>query len=365
MYNSFGHNFSITSFGESHGNVIGIVVDGCPSGLKIEIDKIQKELDRRRPGQSKISTTRAEKDKVEILSGVLNGYSTGAPICMVIKNQNVDSSKYKMFKKIPRPSHADYPALKRYGKWVDLNGSGRFSGRNTAGMVMAGAIAKSILEKFGVKIAAYTKSIYTINDNNDKYAIEDIINNTELNPVRAVNQELAEKMVGIIESARRENDSVGGIIRCIIDGIEPGIGEPMFYSLESILSWAIFSIPAVRGIEFGMGFDATKIKGSQHNDPYIIKDNKIRTKTNNCGGIIGGISNGMPITFNVAIKPTASIGRPQQSVDMEKMEPAELKIQGRHDPCIVPRAVPVIEAMAAIVIVDFLIGSGKIPKILS
>ncbi|MHA1339393.1 MAG: chorismate synthase [Promethearchaeota archaeon] len=363
--NSFGKIFRITSFGESHGKVIGIVVDGCPSGLKIDIDFIQNELNRRRPGQSDISTSRSEEDKVKIISGVMDNYSTGAPICMIIENKDKDSSKYDFVKKAPRPSHADYPAIERYGKWVDLRGSGRFSGRNTAGFVMAGSIAKLLLKKYNIIIAAYTKKIYNIEDPNN-YSIDMIIKNTEKNPIRTVDSKIAEQMKKVIFEAKQQSDSVGGIITCKIEGVPPGIGEPMFNSLESQIAAAMFSIPAVKAIEFGVGFRATDMKGSEHNDPYEIDpiSKKIITKTNNSGGIIGGITNGMPIVFNIAIKPTASIGLEQNTIDLEKMENIKLKISGRHDPCIVPRAVPVVEAMAAIVLTDFLIFSGFIPKII-
>lgn len=357
MHNSFGKNFCITSFGESHGNEIGVIVDGCPPGLKIEIKKIQKELDRRRPGQNDISTSRKEEDRVKIISGLFDDFSTGAPICMIIENKDIDSSKYEQFKNKPRPSHADYPAIVKYGKWVDLRGSGRFSGRITAGFVMAGAIAKIILGTMGIKIAAYTRSINIIHDDRD-YSVAEIEDSIEKNSVRTPDTKIAELMQSKIIEAKNNQDSVGGIITCKIEGIPPGIGDPIFDSLESKISSGIFSIPAVRGIEFGTGFKSTEMLGSQHNDPYEIVDGKIRTKSNHSGGIIGGISNGMPISFNTAIKPTASIPKEQETVDLEKMENTKLKIEGRHDPCIVPRAVPIIEAMGAIVLADFILGSG-------
>lgn len=361
--NSFGNHFRITSFGESHGHVIGIIVDGCPSGLRIDIDFIQNELNRRRPGQSNISTSRNEMDQVKILAGVKDGVTTGAPICMIIENSDIDSSKYEDYKIKPRPSHADFPALMRFGNWVDLRGSGRFSGRNTAGIVMAGAIAKMLLILQKISINAYTRAINTIRDEKE-YSIDDIKNAIEKNPVRTVQQDIAELMQNKIESAKKEGDSVGGIITCIIEGFPAGIGEPIFNSIESLIAFAMFSIPAVKGIEFGAGFKAIEMLGSQHNDPYFIDNGKIITKSNNAGGIIGGISTGMPIKFNVAIKPTASIGISQNTVDLSEMNNTTIKIEGRHDPCIVPRAVPVVEAMASIVITDLLISAGKIPKIL-
>jgi len=363
--NSFGTLFKITSFGESHGNVIGIIIDGCPAGLKIEKDFIQSELNKRKPGQSEISTSRAEEDEVQIISGVYNGYSTGAPICLIIENKDKDSSKYEFVRRIPRPSHADYPAMQRFDKWVDLRGGGRFSGRNTAGFVMAGSIAKLLLKKLNIKIGAYTRKIYNIEDPNT-YTVDVINENIEKNSVRTVNLEIAKKMEQVIMKVKLEKDSVGGIITCIAEGIPPGIGEPIFNSLESNLAAAMFSIPAIKGIEFGIGFKASEMKGSQHNDPYEIepKTKKIITKTNNSGGIIGGISNGMPILFNVVVKPTSSIGLEQDSVDLEKFENTKINIIGRHDPCIVPRTVPIVEAMTAIVLVDFLMLKVLIPPVL-
>lgn len=361
--NSFGNNFRITSFGESHGHVIGIIVDGCPSGLRIDVDFIQNELNRRRPGQSNISTSRNEMDQVKILAGVMDGVTTGAPICMIIENSDIDSSKYEDYKIKPRPSHADFPALMRFGNWVDLRGSGRFSGRNTAGIVMAGAIAKMLLKLQKISINAYTRAINTIRDENE-YSIDDIKDSIEKNPVRTVQQDIGKLMQEKIESVKKNGDSVGGIITCIIEGFPAGIGEPIFNSIESLIAFAMFSIPAVKGIEFGAGFKATEMLGSQHNDPYFIDNGKILTKSNNAGGIIGGISTGMPIKFNVAIKPTASIGISQNTVDLSEMSNTTIKIEGRHDPCIVPRAVPVVESMASIVITDLLISAGKIPKIL-
>ena len=363
MHNSFGRYFTITSHGESHGAGIGIIIDGCPSGLDIEIDKIQKELNRRRPGQSGISTSRSEQDRVEIMSGILNGKSTGAPISMYIRNTNIDSSKYAQFRIKPRPSHADYPALMKYGKSVDLRGGGRFSGRNTAGFVMAGAVAKMLLELVNIKVAAYTRSVSNIKDETE-YSVATITDSVENNSVRTVNPKKAQKMEQLIINVKELHDSVGGVVTCLVEGVLPGVGEPIFNSLESSLSAAIFSIPGVRGIEFGLGFKATEINGSRHNDPFSIKNGKIITTSNNSGGIIGGISTGMPIKFNVAIKPTASIGIVQNTVNLDSSKPEKLKIEGRHDPCIVPRAVPVVEAITAVVLVDFLIGNGMISKTL-
>lgn len=351
--NTFGTQFRITSYGESHGKLIGIIVDGCPPGVKIDLDKIQHELNRRRPGQSKISTSRSEKDRVKILSGVKDGYSTGAPISMIIENQDKDSTKYDSVTRTPRPSHSDYPALQKYGKWVDLRGSGRFSGRNTAGFVMAGAIASIILEERSMKIAAYTKEIAGVIDDSE-YSVDEIKSSVENNTVRTVKVAIADRMIEVIESAKSDDDSVGGIISCVAEGVPAGIGDPMFHSVESVVSSAMFSIPAIKGIEFGVGFKAARMRGSEHNDPYCIENGKIRAESNNAGGIIGGITTGMPIRFNVVVKPTASIGIEQKTVNLKTKEEVKIKIEGRHDPCIVPRAVPVVEAMFTIALVNLL-----------
>ena len=364
--NTFGTIFTITSFGESHGKLVGVVIDGAPAGLDFNLDYIQEELNRRRPGQSQITTSRSETDKVELLSGIFNNKTTGAPICLIIKNEDIDSSKYEKFKNLLRPSQIDFSALKKFGNFADYRGSGRFSGRITAGFVIAGALAKQILNKFEISVFAYTKSIGRIKDIK-KYKIENIdhfIEMRENSPVRALDSELSKSMVKEIETVKSLKDSIGGTIKCIITNTPPGIGGPIFNSLESNLSKAIFSIPAIKGIEFGAGFKAAKMKGSEHNDPWIIKKGRIKTKKNDAGGIIGGISTGMPIEFTVAVKPTPSIGIPQKTVNIKSMEQQEIQIEGRHDPCIVPRVIVVIESMAAIVLVDSLLMEGKIHKIL-
>jgi chorismate synthase len=364
--NSFGRLFRITSFGESHGKIIGIVIDGVPAGLKINREFIQTELDKRKPGQSELATSRKESDKLKILSGVFDKRTTGAPLCMIIENKDVDSSKYEKFKKYLRPSHVDYSILKRYGGYADYRGSGRFSGRITAGFVMAGAIAKQILAEQNIVIFAYTKRIGKVEDEH-KYEIEDIerlVEKRENSMVRCIDKDISAQMVNLIEDIRDQKDSIGGIIKCIVKGFPAGIGGPVFDSLESTISHAMFSIPAVKGIEFGAGFQAAKMKGSEHNDPWIIKDGTIKTAKNDSGGIIGGISIGMPIEFQVVVKPTASIGKKQETVNIEKMETTEFELTGRHDPCIVPRAIVVVEAMTAVTLLDHLLCQGKIPDVL-
>ncbi|MFX1276875.1 MAG: chorismate synthase [Promethearchaeota archaeon] len=364
--NTLGNKFKITSFGESHGSVIGIIIDGVPAGLDINIDFIQSELDIRRPGQSDITTSRLEPDIAKIISGVFNNKTTGAPLGLIIENKDIDSSKYEKFKKILRPSQVDYSALKKFGGFADYRGSGRFSGRITASFVMAGAIAKQILEKNKIRIIAYTKSIGNIvdNDNYDFNDIEKKIQVREKSSVRSLNSEKSKEMENVIKEVKSQNDSIGGIIKCIVNNFPEGVGGPVFNSLESNLSKAIFSIPGVKGIEFGAGFDASKMKGSEHNDPWMIKDGKIGTLKNDSGGIIGGISTGMNIEFNVAIKPTPTIGKLQKTVNIEKMENIQFKFTGRHDPCIVPRAIVIVEALTAVVLLDFLLTEGKISPIL-
>ncbi len=363
--NTLGTRFKIISFGESHGNLIGIIVDGVPAGLELDLEFIQSELNKRRPGQSQLTTSRSEADKAKVLSGIFNDKTTGAPICLIVENEDVDSSKYEIFKNILRPSQVDYTALKKFGGFADYRGSGRFSGRIMAGFVMAGAIAKQILSKYDITIFAYTKSIGNIFDE-EVYSIDDIqkfIELREKSPIRALNSEKSKLMVQKIEEVKAQKDSIGGTIKCIVNNFPEGIGGPIFNSLESNISKAIFSIPAIKGIEFGAGFQAAKMKGSEHNDPWMIKDEKIQTIKNDAGGIIGGISTGMPIEFTVAIKPTATIGIPQKTVNIETMKNTEIEITGRHDPCIVPRAIIVVEAMTAITLLDFLLIEGLVPSV--
>ena len=363
--NSLGTLFKITSFGESHGNLIGIIIDGTPAGFELNLEYVQKQLDMRKPGQSHLTTSRKEEDKVKILSGIFSNKSTGAPICLIIKNEDTDSSEYEKFKKYLRPSHIDYTALKKYGGFSDYRGSGRFSGRITAGFVMAGAIAKQILRKFEIMIFAYTKGIGNVIDEQsyDKIKFESLVELREKSLVRAVNREKSKSMERLVEEVKAEKDSIGGIIRCIICGFPVGKGGPIFNSLESSISRAIFSIPAIKGIEFGAGFKSASMKGSEHNDPWIIEKDKIKTSKNDSGGIIGGISTGMPIEFSVAVKPTASIGLPQKTVNIETMENIEIEFSGRHDPCIVPRVIPVVEAIVAVVLLDCLLIDGFVPRV--
>ena len=364
--NSFGTRFTITSFGESHGNLVGILIDGTPAGLEFDLNFVQSELDKRSPGQSRLTTSRSEQDKVKVLSGIFNNKTTGAPICLIVDNMDINSSKYEQLKDLLRPSQVDYSALLKFGNFADYRGSGRFSGRITAGFVMAGAIAKLILQKYNIIVFAYTKSIGDIIDESD-YTIDNLETYIELREkslVRALNPDKSKQMEQLIEKVKTQKDSIGGTIKCIVSNFPAGIGGPVFNSLESDISKAIFSIPAIKGIEFGAGFKAARMKGSEHNDSWIIEGEKIKTSKNDSGGIVGGISIGMPIEFTVAIKPTPSIGISQKTVNIKTLKEEKIEIKGRHDPCIVPRAIVVVEAMAAVVLLDHLLMEGKIPQIL-
>jgi len=364
MMNTFGNIFRVTTWGESHGKAIGCVVDGCPSGLELNRGEIQRELDRRRPGKSIISTERREADKVEILSGIFEGKTLGTPISMLIKNLDIDSSRYEEIKDLLRPGQAEFTWREKF-HFIDWRGGGRASGRETATRVAAGAIAKKLLKRFGIEILAYSKEIAGVKADTDKIDLnnlEKIKRSIESNPVRSPDLKVAKEMEKAILSAKEEKDSVGGIIEAIALGVPVGLGEPVFGKLDADLAKAMMSIPAVKGIEIGNGFELARMKGSRANDPFIIKNGKILTATNNSGGILGGISNGMPIVLRIALKPTASIGIKQKTVDIEKMEETIIEVKGRHDPCIVPRAVPVVESMVALVLADHSMISGFIPR---
>jgi chorismate synthase len=362
MGNSLGKIFSLTSFGESHGRCVGVVVDGCPAGLPLADEDIQREVDLRRPGISPTSTSRTEADQVEILSGVYNGHTTGAPVCMLVWNQDVDSSQYLKNRFLPRPGHADFTAFTKYGGFNDFRGGGLFSGRITVSFVMAGAIAKKLLGLKGIEVLAHTVEIGGIKAQPKE--TDEIRRNIYDNDLRCADPAAAGKMLQAIEKARAEGDSLGGIIEAVALNVPAGLGEPVFDTLEGDLAKALFAIPAVKGVEFGSGFSAAVKRGSENNDPFTIRNGKIVTLTNNAGGILGGISNGMPVVLRVVVKPTPSISKNQETVDMEKMEPAILSTRGRHDACIVPRAVPVVAAMTATTLCDFAIRAGAIPEVI-
>jgi chorismate synthase len=350
MPNSFGHLFRITTWGESHGPAIGVTVDGCPPRLPITAAEIQAELDRRRPGQSDITTPRKEADSVEILSGVYQGMTTGTPICMLVRNTDQRSSAYNEMKAAFRPSHADFTYQTKFGV-RDPNGGGRSSARETIGRVAAGAIAKKILAGSGVEIRACVTRIHDIAAPAESLVDFPSLEAIEANAVRCPDARTAEAMIERIKAVRSEGDSVGGVIHCRVRGVPVGLGEPVFDRLEADLAKAMLSLPATKGFEIGSGFDGTLLRGSEHNDLFENRDGRIRTVTNRSGGVQGGISNGEQIVFNVAFKPTATIIQAQQTVNLDG-EPTELMGKGRHDPCVVPRAVPIVEAMTALVLLD-------------
>ncbi len=361
MSNTFGKSFCITSFGESHGHMIGVVISGCPAGLEISPEEIQAELDRRKPGGPS-STTRREDDSLQIISGITGNRTTGAPITLAVTSHDIDSSAYAKISSIPRPGHADYCARIKYGGFSDQRGGGRFSGRITAGFVMAGAIAKKLLSKSGICIAAHTTELGRIQAPNATW--EEIITTSRPNELSCANEAAASNMIEAINKARNKGDSLGGIIEVWATGIPVGLGEPVFDTLDGELAKAFFAVPGVKGVEFGAGFASSRLNGSQNNDAIIVRDGEISFSSNNAGGVLGGISNGMPLIARVAIKPTPSIGIPQDSVDLNTMQPVRLEIKGRHDVCILPRAVVVIESMTAVTLVDFAIRAQIIPGVI-
>ena len=358
MGNSFGKVFRITTFGESHGPAIGVVIDGCPAGLEVDHDFINSELDRRKPGQSRITTQRKEDDNAEILSGVFEGKTTGAPIALLIRNKDQKSKDYSHIEDKFRPSHADFTYQEKYGI-RDHRGGGRSSARETATWVAAGAIAKSLLASTGITINAYVSQVGPVVLEKDHGSLD--LSSTEDNIVRCPDPETAQKMIDHIDSIRLEGDTIGGVITCVSTDVPVGLGEPIFNKLHAELGKAMLGINAVKGFEIGSGFGAVTMKGSEHNDAFIAGEESIATETNFSGGIQGGISNGQPIVFRTAFKPVATIMLDQQSVD-KKGEPVTVKGKGRHDPCVVPRAVPIVEALTALVLADYYL-INKISKL--
>ncbi len=342
--NSYGKLFKISTWGESHGAGIGVVVDGCPAGLPIKEAEIQKELDRRRTGQSKVTTTRKEADKVRFLSGVFQGKTTGTPIAMWVENSDADSSKYELIKDLYRPGHADYTYDMKFG-FRDYRGGGRSSARETVGRVAAGAIAKKLLKRHKIRVIGYTRQI-------GPFAAKKIdYDQIEKNIVRCPDKKMAEKMIEHIMKARKKGDSVGGIVEVVALGVPAGLGEPVFDRLDADLAKAMMSIPAVKGVEIGIGFEAAEMLGSQCNDAFVMKGKKITTRTNHAGGILGGISNGEDIVVRFVVKPTSSINKAQDTVTSQGKK-ARIRVEGRHDPCVSPRAVPIAEAMVALTLID-------------
>lgn len=350
MSSTYGQMIKLSIFGQSHGAAIGMTLDGVPSGLRVDLEELQTFLNRRAPGQNDFSTPRKEADAPEFLAGLLDGYTCGAPIAAIIKNTNTRSGDYKNLMDCPRPGHADYTAQIKYGGYQDVSGGGHFSGRLTAPLCIAGGLCKQWLAAEGIQIGAHIASIAGISD-------------TPFSPVHpqleqvqpdfpVLSKEAGSQMRSAIQDAKSSCDSVGGIVECAVTGLPVGLGEPMFGGMEGRIAQIVYGIPAVKGVEFGAGFDVAKLHGSENNDPYIVEDGTFHTETNHAGGILGGITNGMPLILRAALKPTPSISRPQKSVSLEHMEQEKLIIKGRHDPCIVPRAVPVVEAAVAIAIYD-------------
>jgi chorismate synthase len=346
--NTIGQIFRLTSFGESHGRGIGGIIDGCPAGLEINLEKIQQDLARRKPGQSKITTQRKEPDQVEFFSGIFEGKTQGTPISFAVWNKDQHSNDYNDLKDVFRPSHADYTYTQKYGS-RDHRGGGRSSARETIARVVAGAIAKQILDQIGVTVQAYVSQVGEVKLNKSYQELD--LNRTEENIVRCPDQDVAEQMISRIEKAGKDRDTVGGVITGVATGVPVGLGEPVFNKLHADLGHAMLGINAVKGFEYGSGFEGTRLSGSEHNDVFINTDEGVRTTTNHSGGIQGGISNGEDIYFNVAFKPIATLLKEQNTIDKDNKE-TTINPKGRHDPCVLPRAVPIVEAMAALVLVD-------------
>ena len=356
MSSTWGETVRISIFGESHGIAIGVVIDGLPAGEPVDMDAVLAQMKRRAPGQDKSATPRKESDFPKVMSGLLNHTTTGAPLCAVIENTNTRSQDYGNLLDVPRPGHSDYPAYLHYHGFNDIRGGGHFSGRLTAPLVFAGAICRQILERRGIRIGGHVASVAQIQDTLfDPVDIPAELLET-LSPTYfpVIDAGKKEAMAALIEDARMSQDSVGGIVECAVTGLPAGIGGPLFGGIEPVLSSILFGIPAVKGVEFGDGFGSCALRGSQNNDPfYFDADGKVKTSTNHAGGILGGITTGMPMVFRVGVKPTASISQNQQSVNLQTGENQILSVHGRHDPCIVPRAVPVVESAAAIALMNF------------
>lgn len=357
MSSVLGNKIKLSVFGESHGEAIGCVIDGLPAGIKLDFDEINREMARRAPGKDKTATARKESDMPHVLSGILDHTTTGAPLAMIIENTNTRSGDYGNVMSVPRPGHSDYPAYIKYGGNNDVRGGGHFSGRLTAPIVFAGAVAKQVLEQKGIKIGAHISQIGNVCDDAlDKNNISsETLETLDRKTFAVINDSKEAEMRAFIEQARLCGDSAGGIIECAAAGLPVGIGGNMFDTVESRLSAALFGVPAVKGIQFGAGFGFAQMLGSEANDGYEMKDGSVQLLSNNNGGVLGGMTNGAPIVFSVVIKPTPSISKPQKSVNLKTLENEILAVKGRHDPCIVPRAVPVIEAVTAFVLLDLMI----------
>ena len=355
MSSEFGKNIKVSVFGESHGEAIGVVINGLPVGESIDFEKLQEFMERRRGGKNAFSTKRSEKDVPRFLSGVLDNKTCGMPLTAIIENGDKRSGDYSEILDKPRPGHADYTAFLKWGGMADMRGGGHFSGRLTAPLCVAGGIAKQILERRGIYVGAHISEIHGIKDISfPEYPSSELFEDIAQKPFPVIDDEKGASMMADITLAASDGDSVGGIVECVAVGLPAGLGSPMFDGVENKMASALFGIPAVKGVEFGRGFEAARLKGSENNDPYEIRDGKIRTVSNNAGGILGGITNGEPLRVRTAFKPTPSIAKEQKTVSLSKLENTTLVIKGRHDPCIVQRAVPVVEAVVALVILDML-----------
>ena len=362
MSSEFGKLLRVSVFGQSHGKAIGVNIDGLPAGEAIDLAELQAFLDRRKPGKNPLSTARKESDAPEFLSGLENGVTCGFPLCAVIHNSDQHSSDYSELADKPRPAHADYTARVKWGGHADMRGGGHFSGRLTAPLCIAGGIAKQILARRGIYVGAHLASVGTERDASfPLHPTKEQFDAVAAKAFPVLDDEAGQRMQDVILAARQEGDSVGGTVECAVIGLPAGLGDPMFEGVENRLAAAIFGIPAVKGLEFGAGFAASAMRGSENNDPFLVEDGRVVTATNNAGGILGGITTGMPITLRVALKPTPSISRSQQTVCLSAMENTDLAIRGRHDPCIAHRAVPVVEAVTAAVILDLLLEGNHGP----
>jgi chorismate synthase len=360
--NSLGKEFVVTTFGESHGKIVGVLIDGCPAGLTLSEGDFQEELDQRIPALLDIVSARIEKDSAKILSGVFNGRTTGAPIAITVDNKEAISIDYEQNKNLPRPSHSDFSAHIRYGGFNDYRGGGRFSGRITVALILAGVIAKKLLSQYGIDVLAYTIGIGKVKSAK-KFSGAEIRRNRSIAATRCPDLVCAKEMEEAIIAAKNAGDSVGGIIECMALNMPAGIGEPLFDALDSDLAKALFGISAVKGVEFGAGFAVAEMFGSENNDEFTVKNGRVVSVTNNAGGILGGLSSGMPIVLRAVIKPTPSISKEQKTVNLSSVENSVLSVKGRHDPCVVPKAVPVVEAVVAMTLVDHLMRAGYISKV--
>ncbi len=356
MSSEFGNRLHVSIFGQSHGKAIGVVADGLPAGERVDLEELARFLDRRRPGQNALSTSRQETDVPEFLSGLQDGVTCGSPLCAVIQNRDQHSSDYAALADTPRPGHADYTAWVKWGGQADMRGGGHFSGRLTAPLCIVGGIAKQILARRGIYVGAHLFSVEKETDVSfPLLPAPSLFEEIAAKPFPVLDDARGQRMQGAIMAAAQEGDSVGGVVECAAVGLPAGLGEPMFDGMESRLAAVLFGIPAVKGVEFGAGFEASALRGSVNNDPFCIHDGRVETTRNRAGGILGGITNGMPLTLRAAFKPTPSISKPQQSVHLPHMEETELVISGRHDPCVAHRAVPVVEAAVATVLLDILL----------